>query len=229
MDRETLSWIAVNQPEFPVEEIWDVPRSALPVVDMAIPVGWFVAPGMVGSAHGIRHLMRTAAFAALLAVYGGLDEDACVAAVVAGAVHDCRRLHDRDDLGHGARAAEWLRLNTDMVVEHFGQCGRAVDVERVAVAVELHDVPYSRFNEVQQPRYEAVRDVVDVVKTAAALDRYRLAERARWLREEYLRLAPPTWLKALAYRLVLRSESSHLFGVPNQRSVAAALAHEGIM
>lgn len=229
VDREMVSWIAVHRPEFAVEQIWDVPRVGLPVADVAVPGGWLVAPAMVDSAHGVRHLMRAAVYAALLAVHCGLGRDACVAAAVAGAVHDCRRLHDLDDPGHGARAAAWLRQNSGMVVDHFGLGGGLFDVDLVATAVELHEVPYELFDEVQVQRYGAVRDVVDVVKTADALDRYRLPRLAWWPREEHLRLTPPTWLKALAYRLVLRSEASHVFGVPSDRSVAAALAQEGIV
>jgi hypothetical protein len=228
MDPETVTWIAANRPDFAIDQVWDVPRLKLPLAQLAIPASWHLTPATVDSIHGTRHLMRTAAHAALLASQQGLDRETCLAAAVGGAIHDCRRQHDQNDRGHGARAAEWFREHTGMVLDHFGLRRADLDVDQLVAAVELHDVPYEQFDDRQKQQYAAGSDLVDVLKTADALDRYRLPKLKWWLRDEYLRLPPPIWLKALAYRLVLRSEASHLFGVPSDHSVATALAHEGI-
>jgi hypothetical protein len=47
---------------------------------------------------------------------------------------------------------------------------------------------------------------VDIVKTADALDRYRLPKLKWWINDSYLRCLPPDWIKRTAYDLVVASE-----------------------
>jgi len=227
MDQETWTWIATNRPALAAAPSGDPLPLEIPVDPVAIPATWHLEPATVDSIHGTRHLMRTAANAALLATHLGLPPEARNAAVVAAAIHDCRRIHDQDDPGHGARAAEWFLGHLNAVTDHFDLRLDGVWPECIATAMALHDIAYEQFGDAQQRQYESAGPIVDVLKTADALDRYRLPKLKWWPRDDRLRMPPPAWLKSFAYRLVLRSEANHLAGFPSDRSVIAALHREG--
>ncbi|MEU3600490.1 hypothetical protein ABZ714_17495, partial [Streptomyces sp. NPDC006798] len=148
MDRATAEWIAAHRPAARSRS----PRAVLRPATRALvrraglPYDWLAEPRLADSIHGVRHGLRTAALAAVLAEASGLGADVTALAVVAAAVHDCRRGHDRDDPGHGARAADWLTAHADTVWDRFGLGPpRAADLFRAATAVRLHDVPYGEF------------------------------------------------------------------------------------
>ncbi|MFJ6138601.1 hypothetical protein [Kitasatospora sp. NPDC092286] len=68
---------------------------------------WFAGPAVIDSIHGARHNARVSLLVQLLARHHGLDHDSALALAAAAACHDCHRHHDRDDRGHGRRAAGW--------------------------------------------------------------------------------------------------------------------------
>ncbi|MGV9311169.1 hypothetical protein ACWDR0_03110 [Streptomyces sp. NPDC003691] len=148
-DRPTLDWITAHRPP-----LRPAPRPELPPATRALilrsapPPDWYAEPRLADSLHGVRHAMRTAALAGVLAAANGLDAADTAAAVVAAAVHDCRRRHDRDDPGHGERAAHWLTDRAGEVWARFGLPRPAPPhtVLRAATAVRLHDVPYEAFD-----------------------------------------------------------------------------------
>lgn len=227
MDRETWTWIAANRPAFVTAPAGDPLQLEIPFDRVAVPATWHQAPATVDSIHGTRHLMRTAVNAVLLAAHLGLPPETRTAALIAGAIHDCRRQHDQDDPGHGARAADWFLGHQNAVTDYFGQPLDGAWPERIATAVALHDIAYEQFGDAQQRQYEGAGPVVDVLKSADALDRYRQPKLKWWPNEDRLRIAPPVWLKSFAYWLVLRSEANHLAGLPSDQSVIAALHREG--
>lgn len=148
MDRATAEWIAAHRPAARSHS----PRAVLRPVTRALvrraglPHDWLAEPRLADSIHGVRHGLRTAALAAVLAEASGLGAEETAVAVVAAAVHDCRRHHDRDDPGHGARAADWLTAHADTVWDRFGLGPpRPANLFRAATAVRLHDVPYGEF------------------------------------------------------------------------------------
>jgi hypothetical protein len=227
MDHETWTWIATNRPAVAAAPSGDPLRLEFPADRVAVPAPWHLEPATVDSIHGTRHLMRTAVNATLLATHLGLPPDARTAALIAGAIHDCRRAHDQDDPGHGARAADWFLGHLNAVTDHFGLPLDGAWPERIATAVALHDIAYEQFGDVEQRQHESAGPIVDVLKAADALDRYRQPKLKWWPNDDRLRIVPPAWLKSFAYRLVLRSEANHLAGFPSDRSVIAALHREG--
>ncbi|HEY8982380.1 MAG TPA: hypothetical protein VIU15_22685 [Streptomyces sp.] len=229
-DAETVRWIAEHRPD----ELTDsAPRLGTAarrlLVRTAMPVTWLAEPQLHDSLHGVRHGMRTAALAALLAQAAGLDEADTATAIVAAAVHDCRRLHDQDDRGHGARAARWLTVNAEDVWERFRLEMTPAAVRQAAVSVRLHEVPYPDFTPDDEADYAAARVIADVVKAADALDRYRLPKLTWWPDGRYVRVDAFEELRAVAFDLVVWSEADHVTGTDSTTAVLKAFARRELI
>jgi hypothetical protein len=230
MDRATMRWIAANRPdlrEFPLAPLPEATQQLLHRA--AVPAEWWLESRVADSLHGVRHSLRTAALAALLARAAGLDATDTSDLVVAAAVHDCRRVHDQDDRGHGARAAAWLVQNADMAWRHFGLVPAGARTHRAAVAVGLHDEPYSSFTEDEHATYDQARQLCDLVKAADALDRYRLPKLNWWPDAAHVRVSAFGRFRATAFDLVLRSENAHLDGRGSAEAVHEALRQKGLL
>ena len=222
MDIDTLQWIKSNRPrDFPSGPVEHPP---IMVARYAIaPRRWFTLACQADSLHGQRHGARVAILAAHLARLGELPVDQTLEAVIAAALHDCRRLHDQDDTGHGARAARWFLQRHPNVIAHLPSAAKNVRRFVIATAVELHDVPYEEFDEVQERKYQAAPSIVDIVKTADALDRYRLPKLKWWPNHDRLRLIPPRWLHRYAFDLVVKTEGHRLNGLSSERAIVDTL------
>jgi len=223
-DRATVLWIEENRPDF-TDGSFARPRpsSQLLLRRSCIPVAWWAEGRNVDSLHGVRHAMRTAALASLLAEDAGLAEDETADLVLAAAVHDCRRLHDKDDDGHGARAATWLVENANAVWGHFHLVATSARIDRAATAVRLHDVPYAVFSATDEADHARNAQVCDLLKAADALDRYRLPKLSWWPDPTRVRAQGFDRLRATAFDLVVRSEAGHLAGRDSAEAVFEAL------
>jgi hypothetical protein len=230
MDRSTVAWIGDHRPDLP-RVPWPAlrPRSRDLLARSAPPARWWADQGLHASLHGVRHALRTAALAAVLAEWNGLDDADAATVTVAAAVHDCRRRHDRDDPVHGARAATWLTAEADAVWGHFGLTADPRLTARAATAVRLHDLPYGAFT--REDRADAARTgrLTDVLKAADALDRYRLPKLTWWPDARYVREPAFDHLRGLAFDLVLISERAHLAGAGGADAVRGALAETGLL
>ncbi|MFE9597100.1 hypothetical protein [Streptomyces hokutonensis] len=223
-DHATVRWIEENRPHLvdgAPSEIRVTSRRLL--TRAAIPADWLAEPRLRDSLHGIRHAMRTAALAALLAETTGLDEPDTATLIVAAAVHDCRRLHDKDDRGHGARAAQWFTSNAEVIWEHFHVEATELAVAQASTSVRLHDVPYSDFTTDDEAHYSIAQKISDLVKAADALDRYRLPKLSWWPDPQHVRVEAFDQLRAAAFDLVLWSEAGHLAGLDSADAVFEAL------
>lgn len=228
MDHATLAWISNHSPNLP-----PAPQSALSPQSKrllalgGLPTRWWADPRLYTSLHGVRHAMRTAALAAVLAEANGLDDTAT--AILAAAVHDCQRRHDQDDRGHGARAAVWLAANADTVWGHFGLAPTPRRIVQAATAVRLHDIPYEAFNAKDKADYARAERITDTIKAADALDRYRLPKLNWWPDAQYVRDPAFDRLRGLAFDLVLVSERAYLAGASGTAAVRYALAEKGLV
>lgn len=218
LDRVTFEWIVSSRP-VNFDAAPSLPR---PGVMLVPDRSWFTAPRLADSHHGIRHNARVSLLAALLAEEQGLDNDDIAAVCVAGAVHDCRRLDDREDPGHGQRAASWFLRHTATVTGILHQDVPAASLHRAAQAIALHDVPYDRFTAWQKHAYRDAPHLVDVLKAADCLDRYRLPLQRWWPDLTRLRIPVPDWLPPAAFALVVRSEQAALDGATHHRALATA-------
>jgi hypothetical protein len=225
MDLATLRWIQGNRPvNLPANRVANPPMSIARYT--IVPTNWYANPGQIDGAYGLRHGARVAVLSAHLAQVAGLDAGETLAVVIAAALHDCQREADVDDPGHGVRAAKWFTDQSAKVLTHFNVDNGEVRSEAIAAAVELHDVDYLDFTAEQLDRYEPARAICDIVKTADALDRYRLPDLRSWPSDADLRLIPPPWLHRYAFDLMVLTEQSHLQGMSSERSIVTALAHE---
>lgn len=229
-DAATVEWIKANRPDFP--SAWPPPlRTGTKslVESAAVPVQWLAEPRLADSLHGHRHGLRTAVLAALLADRHGLDESDTAAAVIAAAVHDCQRHHDKDDPGHGGRAAIWLAANADLVWAHFGRTSSPGEVVKAATAARLHEVPYEAFSADDRADHARFARVCDLVKAADALDRYRLPKLSWWPDARHVRESAFEQLKPLAFDLVVTSEAALLAGASSVEAVRFAVAEKGLV
>ncbi|WP_101258707.1 HD domain-containing protein [Streptomyces barkulensis] len=231
-DHTTVEWIKANRPDHlpdvPPPRLRPAPQRLL--TRTAIPGAWLAEPRLLNSLHGVRHAMRTAALAALLAEITGLDEDDTATLILAASVHDCRRLHDKDDPGHGPRAATWLVENAEAVWDHFHLCTTPQAVERAAIAVRLHERPYVAFTTDDRTDHARAEHVSDLLKAADALDRYRLPKLSWWPDAAHIRVpAAFDALRATAFDLVVHSEAAHLTGAGSADAVLEALEAHGVV
>ncbi|MGY4969035.1 hypothetical protein ACWGCC_07350 [Streptomyces nigrescens] len=227
MDRATIDWTTTNRPD-----LQPSPQPALrPIAQYllrrtGLPRDWMAEPRLYDSIHGVRHAMRTAALAAILAEANGLDDADTTTAIVAAAVHDCQRHHDKDDRGHGERAAIWLAANADTVWGRFDLTATPRRVTRAATAIRLHDVPYGAFSPDDQADYLRSQIICDVVKAADALDRYRLPKTRWWPNAQHVKEPAFEAFRSLAFDLVGISEKAHLAGAHSPAAVLYALAEK---
>lgn len=232
MDQGTLAWIESHRREMPIAadmSSYRAPHALSQIFDaMPIPASWYAEPMGAEGIHGIRHLLRTAVLAAVLAHQKQLSDEETEALLVAAVVHDCRRIHDKDDLGHGLRGAAWLSDRAEEVFELFGiryTLGRSI---KASMAVRLHELPYADFTDDDMADHSLAPRVADLLKTADALDRYRLPKRKWWLNEDYLRVVPSAGLSRLAFELVVASETHYLAGVDSASAVWEAASKAGL-
>lgn len=229
-DTDTVEWIRANRPDFP--PAWPPPlreTTKTLIESAAIPTRWLAEPLLADSIHGHRHGLRTAVLAALLADWYGLDESDTATAVIAAAVHDSQRKHDQDDAGHGSRAAIWLGANADLVWSHFCLQPSPSEVIKAATAVRLHEVPYEAFTADDRADHARTMRICDLVKTADALDRFRLPKLSWWPNSRYVREPAFDQLLPLAFDLVIISEEAFLAGASSVAAVRYAVAEKGLV
>ncbi|MFC9328611.1 hypothetical protein [Kitasatospora sp. NPDC057015] len=207
MDQDTLARIAGNRPT----------AAAAPTLPHPLPMlvpdaAWFARLEAPDSIHGIRHGARVSLLVHLLAREHRLDDRRTTALAVGAAVHDCQRRNDRADNGHGKRAADWLTRHHSTVTEHLESDLPTDLLEPVATAVALHDVAHSAFTPAQTDAYQRARPLVDLLKAADCLDRYRLPLTRWWPDASQLRVDVPPWLYPLAFDLAVHSEQARLDG-----------------
>uniref|UniRef100_A0AAU2VR26 HD domain-containing protein n=1 Tax=Streptomyces sp. NBC_00008 TaxID=2903610 RepID=A0AAU2VR26_9ACTN len=230
MDHATVAWISDHRPDLPPTPVPVLrPQSKELLAHGGLPTRWWADPRLYTSLHGVRHAMRTAALAAVLAETNGLDDADATTVILAAAVHDCQRRHDQDDRGHGARAATWLAANADTVWGHFGLAASPRRIVQAATAVRLHDIPYEEFAADDTADQARAERITDLVKAADALDRYRLPRLKWWPDSRYVREPTFDELRGLAFDLVLVSERAYLAGASGPAAVRYALAEKGLV
>ena len=218
MDQDTLTWIARNRPEITAA----APTLPHPPLMLVPDAAWFADARLVDSIHGIRHNARVSLLAGLLAQEYGLDHDHTAALCAAAAVHDCRRRDDREDRGHGWRAAAHFTANPTAVSSLLGRELPPNLSAQATSAIGLHDVPYSAFTPEQNHDYQRAPHLTDLLKAADCLDRYRLPLSRWWPDPFQLRILIPAWLHLVAFDLVVRSEQARLDGATNHGALIHA-------
>ncbi|MEZ0092504.1 hypothetical protein [Streptacidiphilus sp. EB129] len=81
------------------------PDGAFKALMLVPKVACFADARLADSIHGVRHNARVSLLTSVLAIELRLDAGDAAALRAAAAIHDRRRRDDRDDPGHGQRAA----------------------------------------------------------------------------------------------------------------------------
>lgn len=185
MDQETLDQIQANKPEFSHEGVsFDLNQSDIDLLlDLSPKEDWYLEPKIVSSIHGIAHTCRVMLYAYLLAK-DEVNLEELKAILFACSVHDTQRLDDKGDEGHEVRALEWLKKNFP---KH-----------------ESFDLVYQIL--------EGTHGHEKYLRTADALDRYRLPKVKWWIDDSYLSIKPNESFKIFAFNLIICSEQKILNG-----------------
>ena len=217
MDVATLDWISRRRPL-----LASAPPYHLAPCILIPETAWFADPRLADSLHGVRHNARVSLLASILAQEYGLNPEHTAALCAAAAVHDCRRHDDRSDPGHGQRAGAWFTENVDVVLAALDRQLPPCLIEQATLAISLHDVHYEAFSPTHAAAYHQDPRLVDLLKAADAMDRYRLPLNRWWPDTSRLRVVVPDWLHPIAAELVVRSERARLEGDSHQRALLHA-------
>ena len=213
LDRETLQWIQDNESnELKNVDIVSVAKSIdIRKISKFTPLpSWFISQNKVNSLHGIRHLMRVTTYAWLLSKE--VDKIQKNNLLVAAVLHDIRRLNDKADEGHSARAAKWYQQKRNEIIGKF-----KIDTVNDEIIIEL-----IKSHELNSKDLK-FRKLFDIIKTSDALDRYIQPKKKWWLDDKYLNLQPSLEIKAYAFRLVIKSEEKYLDGIDSKEAVLSSL------
>lgn len=154
-----------------------------------------------GTIHGDLHIYRVAIFASLLA-----DASSCENAFIAGLYHDIARFNDKADDGHGVRSAER--------VIKLGLLSGVPNQQVVIDAISCHEESFID---------EGKNLLALVIKTADALDRYRLPKLNWWPDPDRMQYVPDRILFKVAYWMVLYSETEYIKTANACLSIRSAL------
>jgi len=208
MDFETLLWIKENKPDFKYKKIIKFKNKS--IIKNFIPQkNWFYKKKEYDSIHGIRHLLRVGIFASNL-FYLKKSENKIENIVISSVLHDIRRMNDKDDFEHGMRSAEWFKKNYSIVKKKFKVQLKDSDIEEIYWSMALHDVDYKSLK--NKKIYLRFKNIINFIKIADALDRYRLPKKKWWIDKERLEIKVeiPSVLENFAFDLIVCSEELFL-------------------
>jgi hypothetical protein len=226
MDRESLDWISESSRKILYKREQDGVRLSTKdasMLKMFFPKpDWFYSSKHINTIHGQRHIGRVSVFALLICNYLSVSEEKRRAALLAAVVHDLRRKNDNQDIKHGNRAAKWLNANSGL----FGSLIDDDTFEDVLTAVKYHNIENGLIPKRAQ---EESGDVIRILKTADALDRFRLPKTKWWVNIERLEMKDVVSLIPLARYITLRSEYLALEGVNDFDCLQMSINEAGII
>lgn len=221
MDNETLNWIIENNPKFNSKNKYRMNIDKIEDFKKYIPPkNWFLDLKKQETIHGVRHLLRITIYADILRVEskGEIKKQNLI---ISAMLHDIQRLNDKDDYGHGERSAKWFLDNIIEIEKCFKAVFNDSDKKEIYYAIYYHNLPYKIIS--SENNYKKHKNIVDIIKTSDALDRYSQPKLKWWIDDKYLVLIPPDEIKEFAYNLVAQSEKLYLAGLSNVESVFEAI------
>lgn len=221
MDDKTLNWIAKNEPKFNLKNEYKININEVKKIKKYLPPkNWFPNLKNQETIHGIRHLLRVAIYANILKIEnkGKIKKQNLI---ISAMLHDIQRLNDKDDHSHGERSAKWFLNNSLDIEKQFKIILSNFDKQEIYHGIYYHDLPYKII--LLENNYKRYKNIIDIIKTADALDRYSQPKLKWWVNNKYLNLKPSDNVKKFAYNLVLNSEKLYLAGFNNVKSVFEAI------
>lgn len=160
----------------------------------------------IGTIHGILHHFRVILYTIILSKQKYKDYKFEFICICIALFHDIRRKDDKEDFGHWKRAS--LRLQKKNYIQELATSFNIKinkdDLKLIYKCIECHDT------EVINAKDKFITDYIEILKTADALDRFRLPKTKRWINTDYLTLIPEKNLINFAHYLVVSSEISYL-------------------
>ena len=154
---------------------------------------YFLNADLYDTTHGIRHILRVMIYAYIIALQYKQDP---VPAIIAAAWHDLRRLDDFSDKEHGERGFIFFKQHANS----FSNILTLEQIEFVAEAIRYHD----------HNGYKSDNIYLNILKTADALDRYRLKNEPGWPKAERIPLQEGLKFIPLFRNFTLQTEYSFL-------------------
>jgi hypothetical protein len=236
MDLESIHWIQKNKPNFDgrpsinlnlkvnIEKFLKVSSKYSPLPE------WFFVSEEMDTIHGMRHILRVSFFTQILISSRNQESpqdhpNLSRNSLIASFLHDLRRRNDLPDINHSNRAADWFIRNTSLVENQFELRFSQEDVDEIYYTIYFHNKPYKDERFSRRASFQKHRTTIDILKTADALDRYRLPNVDFWIKDKYLALVPSENLKQLAFELLISSENNFIKGFSNIESVLMGLKH----
>jgi len=221
MDIETLEWIEKNRLNF-VKTNQPYSSKIVEQVKKYLPSKhWFLKKDCIDSIHGIRHILRVIANASNLAFNRKTDLVTARNLLISSSLHDLRRKDDKGDEGHAVRARDWFIKNSETIYRYFGITLSIKDIDEIASAIYFHEIPYGQI--LSDKEYLKHKEIIDLLKTADALDRYRLPKLKWWINDDFIIVIPNESEKSFAYNLVVNSEKNYLSVNDSAKSVLNSL------
>ncbi len=181
-----------------------------------IELSWYDDKQIAEGIHGLRHAMRVAINIGFLTFGNDKYKEITKPLIWAALKHDCSRKNDNEDLEHGLNSARSIMSNSHNVPKDI-----LPYLDMIAFSVENHNVPYAEVE--KNKRYLKNKEVTDLLKTADALDRYRLPKIKWWPNTDYLKIIPNKAQLSFAYYLMDYSEREYLNLKNDKQSIIFAL------
>ena len=167
MDKESIDWLKnnldikynINKVKFILNPLGKFPIDKLDVDTLAYEK--YNGFGI----HGVRHQLRTALYTWIIIKYFDitLDENEILELLQSVLYHDILRENDNTDLEHGKKSSIWIAKKYPFIRK------------AIIKAIFNHDIDIEKISIYDK-----------IVKTADALDRYRLPKAKWWIKEEYM-------------------------------------------
>lgn len=221
MDEDTLNWANRNGQHFlncDTELDPDI-FSKLEKIDGYVPsLEWFTNKEVVSGIHGLRHIMRVCVNLKLLFSEMKKGNDTLL---IAAALHDIKRVRDREDSSHGFKAADWFSKNTQEIEDYYKTKFSKKEKCKIYNAIRFHASDYEEFASSEE--YEKYGNIIDLLKTADSLDRFRLPKLKWWIDDDYLKIKPSQKIINFSFKCFFYSEKFALSGLEDIASIKKAI------
>jgi len=225
MDEDTLNWITKNIPN----ELGNIDYSLikkqfaqklLNLTKYLPEIEWYQNKLVINGIHGSLHSYRVATYTLILneLLHINLNNDLLC---VAGLCHDIKRNDDKDDISHGQRSAFWVKNNKGLIEKHLNKKFADNDFSFIILAIFFHDINCESSN--KKILTQKQQSYLNVLKTADAIDRYRLPKIKWWINDSYLELKPTAKIKAFAFDLIFITEINKLKSLTLKQSIQCFL------
>lgn len=157
---------------------------------------YFAKTNHFHSIHGISHIVRVMVNSLVLCQLIQLPSKEVL---IAAAMHDIRRLDDKSDKDHGKRSANWFKRNYRSIP--FAKDLKSSEIKTVKMIISCHDAPLESISSSCENK-----DLINILRAADALDRYRLPKIKWWPKPSYIFIKEARKLFNLSKIFVYQSE-----------------------